>query len=59
MFVLGSIATVTLVWPMYALVTVALLAMFPHLGWLFLVLVTVPIWGRGIDSLQRRYAVTA
>jgi uncharacterized membrane protein YkvI len=56
-FVLCSILTVTCVWPAAVLFAALLFAIYPPLGWLFLVLVTVPIWARWIDAAQRRFEV--
>jgi hypothetical protein len=55
--VLCSLFTVTCVWPAAVIFTAALFAVYPPLGWLFLILCAVPIWGRGIDALQRRFEI--
>jgi hypothetical protein len=59
MFVIGSLCTVLLVWPVYAILTVALFAAAPALGCAFLILCAVPILSRVIAALQLRYSVTA
>lgn len=56
-FVLCSIFTVIAVWPATVIFAVVLFAVYPPLGWFFLVFLTVPIWGRWIDALQRRFEI--
>jgi hypothetical protein len=59
MFILGSLCTVLLVWPVYLILSALLLMAFPHLAWLAIGLCAVPALSRAIDSLQRRYSVSA
>jgi hypothetical protein len=53
--VIGSLFTVLVVWPVLAMAAWGLVSAYPLLGWIALTFAAVPILGRLIDRIERRF----